>query len=145
MEKQGGEQTLAFMVDEALILNEGKKNNVSVDQKTIDSEIAVIEEQIKAQGQTLDAALVAAGMVRADLEKQVRIKKIESVLSAPKTEITQAQIDEFLKTNKALLPTGKTKDELQTLAKDQLTSEASDSAATAWLEGLRKSAKVVYR
>ena len=143
MEKQGGEQTLAFMVDEALILNEGKKNNVSVDQKTIDSEIAIIEEQIKAQGQSLDAALVAAGMVRADLEKQVRIKKIESILSAPKTEITQAQIDNFIKTYKDQLPAKATKTELETIAKDELTAQAKNTAATEWLNGLTKNAKIV--
>jgi parvulin-like peptidyl-prolyl isomerase len=145
MEKQGGEQTLALMIDETLILNEGSKNNVNVDQKVVDEEIAAIEEQLKAQNQTLDSALLAAGMVKADLEKQIKIKKIESILSAPKTEITQAQIDEFLKTNKSLLPTGKTKTELETLAKDQLTLQASQTAATSWLEGLRQSAKVVYK
>lgn len=145
MEQQGGKQTLAGIIDETLILNEGIKNKVSVDQKTIDEEITKIEEQLKAQSQTLDAALLASGMVKADLEKQIRLKKIESNLSAPKVEITQAQIDEFLKANKALLPTGKTKAELQTLAKEQLTIEASQSAATAWLDGLRQSAKIIYK
>lgn len=145
MEKQGGKQTLALMIDETLILNEGSKNNVNIDQKIIDEEIAAIEEQLKTQNQTLDSALLAAGMVKTDLEKQIRIKKIESILSAPKTEITQAQVDEFLTTNKSLLPTGKTKDELQTLAKDQLTLEASQTAAASWLDGLRQSAKVVYK
>jgi parvulin-like peptidyl-prolyl isomerase len=145
LEKQGGKQVLAMLVDETLILNEGAKNNVKVDQKTIDEEIAVIEDQLKAQDQTLDSALLAAGMTKADLEKQIRIKKIESILSAPKIEITQAQIDEFLTTNKSLLPTDKTKIELQTLAKDQLTLEASQSAAAGWLDGIRQSAKVVYK
>jgi len=145
MEQQGGKQTLSGMIDETLILNEGSKNGIKVDQKTIDDEISGIEEQLKVQGQTLEAALLASGMVKADLEKQIRIKKIESILSAPKTEITQAQIDEFLKANKSLLPTGKTKIELQSLAKEQLILETSQSAATAWLDGLRKSAKIVYK
>ncbi len=116
MEKLGGQQTLESMIDETLILNEGKSKNVSVDQ-----------------------------MAKTDLERQIRIKKIEEKLSTPTTEITQAQIDEFLKTNKAMLPTGKTKEELQTLAKDQLMSEASQSAATTWMDGLRSGAKIVYK
>lgn len=145
MEQQGGNQVLSVMIDETLILNEGNKNGVKIDQKTIDEEITKIEDQLKTQNQTLDAALLAYDMTKADLEKQLRIKKIESILSAPKTEITQAQIDEFLKINKSLLPTGKTKVELQTLAKDQLTIEASQSAATSWLDGLRQSAKIVYK
>ena len=145
MDKQGGKQTLDAMIDEALILNEGKKNGVNVDQKMIDDEIAKIEVQLKAQNQTLDSALTSSGMTKDDLIKQIRLKKISTALSKPKTEITQAQIDEFLKTNKSLLPTGKTAAELQTLAKDQLTSEASQSAVTTWLDSLRQSAKVIYK
>lgn len=145
MEQQGGKQILSAMIDETLILNAGRKNGVTVEQKTIDEEISKIEELLKSQGQTLEAALIAYGMTKADLERQVKIKAIEAQLSAPKTEITQAQIDEFLKTNKSLLPTGKTKAELQTLAKDQLTLEAKQSAAMTWLEGLKQSAKIVYQ
>lgn len=145
MEQQGGQQTLAGMVDDTLILNEGIKNNVKIDQKTIDDEITKITDQLKTQNQTLDSALSASNMTKADLEKQIKIQKIESVLSATKTEITQTQIDEFLKIYKDQLPTGKTKVELQTLAKEQLTLEASQSAVTNWLDNLRQSAQIVYR
>lgn len=145
MEQQGGKQVLNNLIDDTLILNEGKKNNINVDQKTIDTEVAVIEEQLKTQNQTLDSALLASEMTRADLDKQIKIKKIETTLSASKTEITQAQIDAFLTTNKSLLPTDKTKAELQTLAKDQLTLEANQSAATTWLDGLRQSANIIYK
>jgi len=44
-----------------------------------------------------------------------------------------------------MLPAGKTKVELQTLAKEQLTLEANQTAATTWLDNLRQSAKIVYR
>ena len=145
LEQQGGSQILSSMIDETLILNEGIKNNVNVDQKTIDEEIAKIEEQLKAQNQTLDAALLSSGMTRADLDKQIKIKKIEAALSTTKVEITQAQIDEFLTTNKALLPTGKTKTELETLAKEQITLEANQTAATTWLANLKQNAKIVYK
>lgn len=145
LEQQGGSQILSSMIDENLILNEGIKNNVNVDQKTIDEEIAKIEEQLKAQNQTLDAALLSSGMTRADLDKQIKIKKIEAALSTTKVEITQAQIDEFLTTNKALLPTGKTKTELETLAKEQITLEANQTAAATWLANLKQNAKIVYK
>jgi parvulin-like peptidyl-prolyl isomerase len=145
MEKQGGKQTLAMMIDDTLILNEGNAKGVKIEQKDIDEELAKIETQLKAQNETLESALAANNMTKADLEKQIRLKKIETALSAPKTEITQAQIDQFLLTNKSLLPTGKTKEELQTMAKDQLTIEASQSAASTWMDNLRQSAKIIYK
>jgi len=145
LEQQGGKQILSAMIDETLILNEGIKNNINIDQKTIDEEIAKIEEQLKAQNQTLDAALLSSGMTKADLDRQIKIKKIEAALSPIKIEVTQAQIDEFLKTNKALLPTGKTKAELEALAKEQIALEANQTAATTWLTNLKQSAKIVYK
>jgi len=144
MERLGGKQTLETMIDDTLILNEGESKGVKIDQKMIDEEIAKIEERLKVQNQTLDTALAAASMTKADLIKQIKMKKIQDILSAPKSEITQAQIDEFLKTNKSMLPVGKSKEELATLAKQQLTAEASQSAASEWLNKIRESAKIDY-
>lgn len=145
LEQQGGSQVLSAMIDETLILNEGIKNNINVDQKTIDEEVAKIEEQLKAQNQTLDAALLSSGMTKADLDKQIKIKKIETILSTTKIEVTQAQIDEFLTANKALLPTDKTKVELEALAREQIALEANQTAATTWLTNLKQAAKIVYK
>lgn len=145
LEQQGGKQILAQMVQETMILREASKKGLKIEQGVIDSGIATIEGQLKTQGQTLEAALTAEGMKKSDLEKQIRLQKIVEALSEPKTEITQAQIDEFLKTNKAQLPTGKTKEELQALAKDELINQAKSDAITTWLENLKKEAKVVYR
>jgi len=145
LEQRGGKQTLDSMIEEALILNEGNSKGIKVDQKTIDDEITKIEARLKSQNQTLDSALVASGMTKADLVTQIKIKKIEEALSAPKTEVTQAQIDEFLKANKAQLPANMNKDQLQQLAKDELTAQAKQQAADAWLSALKQSAKIVYK
>lgn len=145
LDKQAGKQILEQMITETLILREGATKGAKIDQKVISEEIAKIEDKLKAQGQTLDAALAANGMTKSDLETQIRLKKTQDALSAPKVEITQAQIDEFLKINKAQLPAGKTKDELNTLAKNELTLEAAQASASAWLDNLRQSAKVIYK
>ncbi len=145
MESQGGKQTLDSMINTTLVLNEGEAKGVKTDQKAIDGEIAKIETQLKSQNETLDSALKANGMVMADLVNQIKIKLIETALATPKTTITQEQIDAFLTANKAMLPAGKTNEELQALAKDQLLTEAEKTAATDWLTNLRKSAKIIYR
>jgi parvulin-like peptidyl-prolyl isomerase len=145
LEKNDAKQLLDQMITENLILGEANKKGVKIEKNVIDEEIKKIDEQIKAQGQTLEAALSSRGMTKADLEDQINMQKVVEKLSAPTTEITQAQIDEFLKANKAQLPAKSTKEELQTIAKDELARQASDSAVTAWLEGLRKDAKIIYR
>ncbi len=145
MEKVGGKQTLDQMIQETLILDEGKKNKITMDKASIEAEVAKVETRLKAQGQTLDSALKISGMTRSDLDRQILMQKIETTLSATKVEITQAQIDEFLKTYKSQLPTNLKKDELEKLAKDELTSQASKSAATTWITNLTKNAKIVLQ
>ena len=145
LEAQGGKQVLDQMVQEALIKSEAAKKGVTVDQKTVDAEIATISTKLKAQGMTLDDALKAQGMTKADLESQVKLQKMVTVLAAPKIEITQAQIDKFLTDNKAQLPKTDTKEQLQQLAKDQLTSQANSQAITTWLATLKSTAKIIYR
>lgn len=145
MESQVGKQTLDRMVTETLIMNEASKKGVKIDKAIIDTEIAKIEEQLKTQGQTLDSALAAEGMARTDLEKQIRLQKLAEELSAPKTEITEAEINDFLDKNKDQLPKGSSKEELQTLAKTQLASQAQNEAISTWLADLKKNAKIIYR
>lgn len=145
LEKNDAKQLLDQMITESLIKEEAAKKGIKIEQSVIDEEIKKIDEQVTAQGQKLETLLQAQGMTKANLEDQISMQKMVEKLSMPATEITQAQIDEFLKTNKAQLPAKATKDELQKLAKDELTKQASDSAISAWLDGLKNEAKIIYK
>lgn len=145
MERAGGKQILDQMVQETLILEEGKKNNITMDQASIEAETVKVQERLKAQGQTLDSALQLSGMTKADLEKQMLMQKIQNTLSKVTTQITQVQIDEFIKTYKTQLPAKATKAELETIAKDELNAQAVKAAGAQWLTDLTKNAKVVLK
>lgn len=142
MERVGGKQTLDQMIQEKLILAEGTKNKITMDRAAIDAEIKKVEERLKTQGQTLDTALVQSGMTKADLEKQILMQKIQTSLAKVSTEVTKVQIDEFIKTYKAQLPPKATQAELETIAKDELTAQASKTAVSTWTADLVKNAKV---
>lgn len=145
LEKQDNKNVLNQMIQESLVNGEAAKKNVKVEQSEIDAEIATIEAQIKAQGQTLESAMAAEGMTKAELEKQLRLRKLVEKLSSPTTEITQAQIDEFLVKNKELLPKDLTKDKLQAMAKEELIAQAKSDAITAWLKKLTEESKIIYK
>ena len=145
LEKQDKKQTIKQMANEALVFQEAAKKGVVIDQSVIDTEIATVEAQIKAQGETLETALAAEGMTKAELEQQIRLQKVVEKLSNPNLDITQAQIDEYLKTNKTSLPSSYSKEQLQTLAKTQLLSEAKNKAIDSWFTELQKTAKIIIR
>lgn len=145
LERQDKKQTIKQMANEALVLQEAAKKGVVIEQSVIDTEIATVEAQIKAQGETLDTALAAEGMSKEDLVQQIRLQKTVEKLSNPNLDITQAQIDEYLKSNKAALPSSYTKEQLQDLAKTQLISEAKNVAIDKWFTELQKSANIIIR
>jgi hypothetical protein len=132
------------MVQKALILGEAKKKGVVIDQKDIDTQIASIEAQVKEQGMTLDEAMKSEGVTKEDITAQIAMQKIAEKLASPSAAITQAQIDDYLKTNKAYLPTGKTPAELQDLAKKQLETQAKNTSLSTWYNDLKSSAKIIY-
>lgn len=133
------------MIQEALIMGEAKNKKVAIDQKEIDEQLVKIEAQIKEQGTTLEEAIKSEGLTKEDIISQIKIQKIAEKLASPSAVVTQAQIDEYLKTNKAYLPTGKSKDELQTLARTQLETQAKNTALSTWYNDLKSAAKIEYQ
>lgn len=145
LEQQDKKQTLDRMIEESLVQSEAAKKGINIDQATVEGEIKKIEDLLKEQGQTLDVVLTMQGMTKIDLEKQIKLQKMIEQLAKPKIEFTQVEIDEFLKTNKAQLPTGVSKEELQTLAKEELTNKEAKNAIGDWLTNTKKDAKIVYK
>ena len=144
-QKQDNRNVLNRMVQEELINQEAVKNNVKIEKSQIDAEISRIEENLKTQGQTLDEALKANSMTKTDLEDQMRMKMNVEKLSNANAEVNQAQIDEFVTKNKASLPKDMSKEQLQTMIKEQLASQAKDEAINGWLEKVTNEAKVIYK
>jgi foldase protein PrsA len=145
LEKNDAKQLLGQMITEALIENEANKKGVKIEKNLIDDEIKKIDEQVVAQGQTLDALLEMQGMTRADLEGQIKMQKIVEKLAISDKEITQEEIDEFIKTNKDQLPEKATKIELNEIAKEELERQLNETVVGEWLEGLKNEAKIIYK
>ena len=136
---------LTSMVQDSLISSEAKSKGIVIDQKDIDDSLTTIETQVKEQGMTLDEALKSESLTKEELISQIRTQKIAEKLASPSADSTQAEIDAWLKENKDYLPTGKTKDELQTLAKTQLKTQAENTAVNTWFTNLKSTAKIIYR
>jgi len=145
LQKQDKQVVLNQMVQDALINGEAKNKGIIISQEEIDKGLSAIEDQIKAQGSTLEEAMKAQGVTKEEVSSQIRAQKIAEALASPSAEITKEQIDAFLKENKAYLPTGKSESELQTLAKEQLETQAKNTALSTWFSNLKSSAKIIYK
>ncbi len=145
MEKQSGEAVLDQMVTEALIMAEAEKQNVAIEQSVIDEEVKAIEEQLSAQGQTLEAVLETEKMTREDLEKQIVLQKLVDKLSEANVEVADEQVEAFLDENKDFLPEEATDEELDELAREQISSQGRSEAINNWLDKIKSEANIIYK
>jgi parvulin-like peptidyl-prolyl isomerase len=144
LEKQGGKQALSSLVNQTLILQEARKKNIQASQSEIDAAVKKIEDSLKSQGQTLDAALTAQGMTRQDLSFQLKLRNLVEKLLADKIKVTDKEVADYTEQNKANFPATLSADEIKKSVTEQLKQQKLGSASQAWLQELTKNAKINY-
>lgn len=144
LEKQGGKQALASLVNQALILQEARKKNVQVSQAEIDKAVKQIEDSLKTQGQNLDTALAIQGMTKQDFQMQLKLRNLVEKLLADKIAVTDKEIAEYIEKNKDTFPTNLKEPEIKKSVEQQLKQQKLASSSQAWLQELNKNAKINY-
>lgn len=144
LEKQSGKQVLDSLVTKTLILQEAKKQNVTIDQTEIDQAIKKIEKDIQGQGQTLDQALTLRGMTRTDLIEQIKIQKLVEKILGKNIKVTDKEVSDYIEKNKITIPEGTKPEETKTQVKEQLLQQKLGEKFQAWIENLKKNAKISY-
>lgn len=93
------EQTLNQLINEQVILDAGKKNNVVATDDEINNKISSIEAQVGG-AQVLDNLLSQQGQTRQSLKDQVKVQIIIEKLYASEATVSASEIDQFITQNK---------------------------------------------
>jgi len=144
LEKQGGKQTLESMVTKVLVLQEAKKRNIVVSQEEIDAEIKKIEESLKGQNTTLDAALALQGMTRSDLITDIRLQLTVQKLVESKVSVNDEELKKYIEENQSFFPEGTSEEEKLSQARESLKQQKMATETQRLIEELQKNAKTVY-
>lgn len=141
LEKQSGKAVLDGLITEKLFEGEAQRRGISVSQEEIDAVLKNIEEQVKAQGTTLDQALAMRSMTKEDLITQIiSQKKLEKML-ADKAQVSEADIDAYIADNKLTPPKGQEAD-FRKSAGNQLRQQKLATEADALIANLRETASI---
>lgn len=143
LEKSSGKMALEMILVQKLIDNEIRKKRVTVSSDEIGAEMKNIEEQIEAQGTTLDQALAAQGMTHEDFENQITVQKKLEKLLADKTQVTDDEVEQYVEDNEIMIPEGQEVD-YQAQIKEQLRQQKLSSQAGLLIDSLRSQAKIRY-
>jgi len=143
LEKASGKNLLDSLIIEKLVQNEANAKKITVSNDEINGEIKKIEDQVVAQGSTLDAALAAQGMTMEDLKKQIILQKEVEKMVADKINVTDEEVTQYIKDNAISIPEGQ---EATTTAqiKDELRNQKLNKEAAALITTLKSQAKIRY-
>lgn len=144
LEKKSGKATLENLITKNLILSEMKKENITVSDEEVSSELKKIQTALSQQGRTLDDALSQQGLTKQDLEDQVKIQKMIEKLFAKEATVSSKEVDAYLEQNKDSLPQGQSEKTLRSSAEAQIKQQKLTAKFQAWLAALQKKAKVQY-
>jgi len=110
----------------------------------VDTEIKLIEENVKGQGGTLEAALAQQNMTLATLRDQIKTQKGIEAAIADKLVISNEEVSAYAKTAGVEKPEAMSEAEFTTAIKDQLKQQKFQTEAAAWVQGLTDSANITY-
>lgn len=144
LEKQGGKQILNTLVTRALILQEAKKQNITISDKEFNDEIKKIESNVSQRGQKLDQLLKTQGMTMAELKEQVRMQKTLEKIVGKDIKITDKEVEDYLKNLKdSGVTSDKSEDAQKKEAIDQLKQQKLNEKIQSWVQEAQKKAKII--
>lgn len=144
LEREAGKRVIQSLVSQKLILDEAKKQNVTVSEEETENEIKKIEESISKQGQNFDELLSLQGITRNELKERIKIQKLVEKMVEKEVTITDKEIDDYLKEDKETLPKDLKPEELREKAKENLKQEKVAEKMQTWFGTLQNNAKINY-
>lgn len=141
MNQQYRSQTLNQMVNEKIVLDEAKKQNIVISDSDVNKKITQVEANVGGS-QALDSMLAQQGQTRASIRQQIRIQVAIEKLYASEATISADEVKNFIDQNK---------DQLQATTSAEQTKEATDilqqqklsKAFNAKFQQLKQQAKVL--
>jgi foldase protein PrsA len=144
LENQSGQQILDQLVNESLIAQEAKEQDINIPKTDIDAEIEEIQNNLESQGQSLEELLAFQGMTMEDLQDRIDTQLTLEKLLGDRVTVEQEEIDEFIEQSSEQIPEDMSAEEIEQLARDQLVQSKLQTEIQKYLEELKESADIEY-
>ena len=144
LDQQFGKQTLNSLITKTLILQEAKKENVTVSDSEVNNQIKAIQASLSKNGQNLLQVLALQGMTKQDLIENIRIQKLIDKMIGKNITVTDKEVNDYIKKNKASIPANEKPSDVKTKVKQQLTQQKLSGKYQTWIANLQKNAKINY-
>lgn len=140
--QQSGKEVLEQMITEKLIDQEAKRKGINITEADINQKIGEIKKQFPDE-KTFQNQLEASSISLEDLKKQIRLQLIVEKILKGKVKVSEKEIKTYYNQNKETFFKGKKFDEVKDQIKKELEYQNLSFQAEAWIESLKKKAKIV--
>ncbi len=117
-------QMLNQMVNEKIILDEGRRNNIQITDSDIENKISEYETNVGGK-ESFDALLSQQGQTRESLKQQIKIQLTIEKLYANEATVSADEVKKFIEENKSQLTAsdsaGQTKEATEALKQQKLS------------------------
>lgn len=142
LEMRGGKQILDQIIIEKLILQEGKKNKISVSQKELETKLAEMKKRMGGE-KNFQAQIKQSGYTIDDINKQLEIQAIVEKILGKDIKIKEAKIKEYYEQNKEWTFKDKMLDQVRGEIVEALKQQEYQKKLPKWIESLKKKAKII--
>lgn len=135
-----GKQTLEGIISERIIADSAHREGVTITKSDIDAKVGDV---VKGLGENvkLEDMLQFQGMTKADFENQIRLQLTVEKILGKDVQITEADIDNYIATNRAtLVATEPAK--LREEARNTILSQKVSEKLQPWFLELKDKAKI---
>lgn len=144
LEKQSGKRALDAIVTKELVLQEAKKQNVTISDDEVNKEIDKLKENLKKENQDLNQLLASEGISEPEFREQIRLQKIVEKIAGKDIQITDQEVSDYISKNKDMFPKDSKPEDLKAQVKDQLIQQRLSEKIQEWITSLRNEAKINY-
>lgn len=144
LERQAGKQALESQVTQMLITQEAAKQKINVTSQEVDDKVKEIEKQLEAQGTKLETILAAQGQTLDEVKEQIKVQVSIEKMIGKDIAISEEEIKSYYEKNKSFYPKDSKLADLSDKIKEEIKNTKMNEKFQAWLEELKKKAKVYY-
>ncbi len=141
LDKRYGKQIKEQLVVQQLVLNEAKKRGVTISQQEIEAEYKKVQDQVGAD--MLGNLLAQQNITDKDFRNQLKLQLLVRKMFGQGINITDADIDKYLKDNQATQSAQTIDDKQKQQIRDQLTNQKVSQNFQSWLQQAQSSSRVI--
>lgn len=142
LEREGGQQALDNLITRQLVLQEARKQKLSVSQEEIDAKLSELNSYLEQQGTTLDDALAFQKQTKNNLVEDIKIQALVEKILEGELQISDEEVQKYFEDNRDFFAKDAKFEDVSAQINSQLKSDKLSQKFQEWLDKVRSESSI---